>query len=130
MQKLTQKGPLSTMDEAVPQEPASPMELVEQIDSMITTEAGSQQIGVGELVDIATEGTPQGPPVTMELMEEDNQNEEEVVTTPTIEPMEEVLGELGCEVGTEPQEPTSTSGPDMEDPCQFSFSSFIPRGAR
>jgi hypothetical protein len=54
------------------------------------------------LVDIATKGTPQGPPVTMESMEEDNQNEEEVVTTPTIEPMEEVLGELGREVGAEP----------------------------
>jgi hypothetical protein len=141
--------PTSTTAEAVPQEPASPVELAEQFDSMITTEAGSQQTGVGELVDIATEGTPQGPPATMESMEEDNPNEEEVVTTPTIEPMEEeergqeglgareamepmeeVLGELGHEVGADPQEPASTSGPNIEDPCQFSFFSFIPRGAR
>jgi hypothetical protein len=85
---------------------------------------------VGELVNIATEGTPQGPPVTMDSMEEDNQNEEEVVTTPTIEPMEEVLGELGREVGAKPQEPVSTSGLNIEDPFQFSFFIFIPRGAR
>jgi hypothetical protein len=38
----------------------------------------------------------------MELMKEDNQNEEVVVTTPTIELMEEVLAELGHEVGSEP----------------------------
>ena len=57
---------------------------------------------MGELVNIATEGTPQGPLVTMESMEEDNQKEEEVVTTPTIELMKEVLGELEHEVGAEP----------------------------
>lgn len=44
---------------------------------------------MGKLVDIATEGTAQGSPVTMELMEEDNLIGEEVVTTPTREPMEE-----------------------------------------
>jgi hypothetical protein len=82
------------------------------------------------LVDIAIEDTPQGHPVTMESMEEDKQNEEDVMTTPTIEPMEEVLGELGREVGTEPQESTSTSRPNIEDPFQFSFFSFIPKGAR
>jgi hypothetical protein len=52
------------------------------------------------------------------------------VTTLTIELMEEVLGELEHEVGTEPQEPVSTPGPDIEYPCQFSFLSFIPRGSR
>jgi hypothetical protein len=77
-----------------------------------------------------TEGNPQEPPVTMESMEEDNQNEEEVVTTSTIKPMVEVLGELGCEVSAEPQEPTSTLGPNIEYPYQFSFFSLIPRGAR
>jgi hypothetical protein len=66
----------------------------------------------------------------MESMEEDNQNEEEVMTTPTIEPIEEVLGELGHEVGAEPQEPTSTLKPNIEYPYQFSFFSFIPKGAR
>jgi hypothetical protein len=60
------------------------VELAEKFDSMITTEAGSQQTRACELVDIVTEGTPQEPPVTMESMEEDNQNEEEIVTTPTI----------------------------------------------
>jgi hypothetical protein len=53
----------------------------------------------------------------MELMEEDNQNEEEVVTTLTIEPMEEVMGELRHEVGVEPQEPASTLEPNIEYPC-------------
>jgi hypothetical protein len=120
----------STTAEAVPQEPTSHVELAEKFDSMTTTEAGSKQTGAGELVNVATEGTPQGPPITMESMEEDNQNEEEVVTTLTIEPMEEVLGELGHKVGAEPQESTSTLEPNIEDPCQFSFFSFIPRGAR
>jgi hypothetical protein len=106
----------STMAEDAPKEPASPVELEEQFDSMITIEVGSQQTGAGGLVDIATEITPREPPVTMEFMEEDNQNEEVVMTTPTIELMEEVLAELGHEVGVEPQEPTSTSGPDIEDP--------------
>jgi hypothetical protein len=125
--------PTSTTTEVVPQEPTSPVELTEQFDSMTTTEAGSQQTEAGELVDIATEGTPQESPVTMELMEEDNPNEEEFVTTPTIEamePMEEVLGEIGHEVGANPQEPALTSGPNIEYPYQFSFFSFIPRGAR
>jgi hypothetical protein len=44
--------------------------------------------------------------------------------------MEEVLGELGHEVGVEPQELVSALGPNIEDPCQLSFFSFIPRGAR
>ena len=68
------------------------------------------------MIDISIEGTPQEPPVTMESMEEDNQNEEEVVTTLTIEPMEEVMGEVRHEVGIEPQEPSSTSEPNIEDP--------------
>jgi hypothetical protein len=50
--------PTSTMTEVVPQELASPVELAEQFDSMITTEVGSQQIEAGELVNIAIEGTP------------------------------------------------------------------------
>jgi len=43
---------------------------------------------VGELVDIATEGTPQGPLTTMEPMEESNLNEEDIMTILTIEHME------------------------------------------
>ena len=68
------------------------------------------------------------------MMEEDNPIEEEVVTTLPREPMEEeeqgqegprsketrgpmaeALGELGCEVDTNPQEPALTSGPNVED---------------
>ena len=51
------------------------MELAEKIDSMTTTEAVPQQTGAGKLVDTAIEGTPQGPPATMEPMEEDQPNE-------------------------------------------------------
>jgi len=124
------EGPTSSMAEAFPQEPASPVKLAGKFDCMITTEADPQ------LVDIATEGTPQGPPTTMEPMEEGNLNEEEVVTIPTIEameeeeqgeewprvgeamgPVEEALGELECEVGTDPQELALTSRPNIEDSC-------------
>ena len=98
-----------------------------------------------ETVDMVTESTPQGSPATLDLMEEENTIEEEVVTTLTIKPMEEreqiqegpkveetrgpveeAVGELGCEVDTDPQELASTSGLTVEDSFQFSF--FIPQG--
>jgi len=125
------------------------MELVEKVDNMAATEADPQQASVEEAVNMVTEGTPQGSPATMELMEEDNQIEEEAMTTPNIEPteveekgqegprageamgpVEEALGELGREVGANPQEPMSTSELNIEDSFQFSFFSSIPRGAR
>lgn len=80
--------PTSITAEVVPQEPTSPIELDEQVDSMITIEVGPQQARVGELVNIATEGTPQGSPATTEPMEEDNPIQEEVMTTLIIESME------------------------------------------
>ena len=64
----------------------------------------------------------------MELMEEGNPFEEEVVTTPTRETAEEMMGELRCEADAAPQEPASTSGLNAEDLFQFPI--FIPRGAR
>lgn len=104
---------------------------------------------MGELVDIAAEGNPQGPPAIMELMEEDKSKEEELMTTPTIVPMgedelgqekleagrtmefiEEVLGKLGHEASTAPQESSSTLGPNTKETCHFSFFSLIPKGSR
>lgn len=41
------------------------------------------------MVDIVAEGTPQELPTIVEPMEEDSSNKEEVVTTLTIEPMED-----------------------------------------
>lgn len=80
---------------------------------------------MGEVVDMVTEGTPQGSPTTMEMMEDKNPIEGEFMATPTMEleeeegkrqegprveeivgPVEEATRELGHEVDTELQEPT------------------------
>lgn len=78
---IDKERPTSTTTEAVPQELVSPVELAEQSDNMATMEVDPRQASMDEAVDMVTEGTPQGSPATMELMEE-------VMTTPTIEPME------------------------------------------
>ena len=81
--------PTSTMTEVVTLELISPMELVEQVDNMVTTKADPRQASMDDAVNMVTKATPQGSPATMELMEEENTIEKKVVTTPTIKPMEE-----------------------------------------
>jgi len=52
------KRPANTMDEAIPQELASPVELAEQEDATTFMGANPQQASVGEVVDMMTKGTP------------------------------------------------------------------------